>query len=104
MLFTDAAAEGAVASYGIVLLDGDVRLAAGGDIPAKLVQQWLSDVGSQVICQAEIYPVVLAKLKWAKLMAGRRVLIFIDNEAAKFSLIKMESPSDASRRQRMKYE
>ena len=54
--------------------------------------------GSQKICQAVLHPVVLTKLKFAKLMRNRRVLFFIDNEASKFSLIKMESPSDASRK------
>jgi hypothetical protein len=98
VVFTDAAADDTSATYGLVLFDGTSRYAAAREIPAGLVSQWKSEVGSQIICQAELYPVILAKLKWAKKMTNRRVLFFIDNEAAKFSMIKMESPSSASRK------
>ena len=67
-----------------------------GIIPNNLVQRWRELVGDQVIGQAEIYPVVLAKLHWRNVLSNRRVLYFIDNDSARFALVKMNTPSPAS--------
>ena len=98
LVFTDAAAQDQSASYGILFIDKQVRLIAGSSIPQALVQKWLKEVGSQIICQAELYPILLAKLVWNKQMSGRRVLFFIDNEPSRFALIKAESDSGTSRK------
>lgn len=50
----------------------------------------------QVIGQAEIFPVLVAKLTWASELARRRVIFFIDNESAKIALIRAYSPILAS--------
>ena len=46
--------------------------------------------------QAEIFPVLIAKLTWARELAGRRVIFFIDNESPKIALIRAYSPILAS--------
>ena len=46
----------------------------------------------QVIGQAEILPILVAKLTWQNKLAHRRVLFFIDNESAKIALIRAYSP------------
>ena len=54
---------------------------------------------SQIIAQLELLPVLGALWQWPQCFraGGRRVLIFIDNDAARFSLIKGYSPARASR-------
>ena len=46
----------------------------------------------QVIGQAEIFPVLVARLTWKSRIAGRRVYYFIDNESARLALVKSYSP------------
>ena len=50
----------------------------------------------QVIGQAEIFPVLVAKLTWGEKLKGRRVIFFLDNESAKIALIRAYSPVLAS--------
>ena len=47
---------------------------------------------TQVIGQAEILPVLVARWTWSKDLAGKRVLYFIDNESARLALVKAYSP------------
>ena len=44
-----------------------------------------------MIGQAELFPVLVAKRTWAKDLCGRRVIYFIDNEAACPGLVKAYS-------------
>jgi hypothetical protein len=98
LVFTDAAAENGSAQYGILLIDRDKRLIAGSQIPQALVSLWLQEVGDQIICQAELFPILLAKYVWSTIFHRRRVLVFVDNEPARFGLIKAESSSLMSQR------
>ncbi len=50
----------------------------------------------QVIGQAEIFPILVAKLTWAEGLKGKRLLVFIDNESARLALVKSYSPVLAS--------
>ena len=52
-----------------------------------------SGAKTQIVGQAELLPLLLAKQLWAKRMANRPVIYVIDNEAAKYVLIKGYSPS-----------
>ena len=45
-----------------------------------------------VIGQAEIFPTLIARLTWKDRLKNRRVLYFIDNEAARLGLVKSYSP------------
>ena len=59
-------------------------------------EQCLSD---QLIAQAELLPVIAARIKWEALMkasGSRRVLYFLDNDSARFGLIKGYSPTQFS--------
>ena len=47
---------------------------------------------SQVIGQAEPFPVLLSKLTWARRLRDRRVIFFIDSDAARLGLVKAYSP------------
>jgi hypothetical protein len=96
IIFTDAAEEGDLVTYGIVLIDGLEAFVSGGDVPEILVQSWRKDGSSNTISQAELFPVVLSKHYFKHRLFGRRVINFIDNEPAKFGLIRADSPCVSS--------
>ena len=58
-----------------------------------LVKHWSELVGDQVITQAESCAALLARRNFVVQLSQRRVVFYIDNEAARFSLIKSASPS-----------
>ena len=99
LLFTDGAWEQDVATVGAVLYDpeeGVVR-AFGRDVPRSVVRAWQEDgKRTQVIGQAEIFPALLAKVQWRHRLQGRKVIHFVDNEAAREALVKGRSPSGPS--------
>jgi hypothetical protein len=103
VLFTDGAAEGTAFSnvtVGAVLLDpfDDHVEFFGLPVPGSLLEEWRAQgAGEQVIGQAEILPVVFAREVWHLNLRGRRLLVFIDIDSARFALIKADSPSAASR-------
>jgi len=98
LMFTDGACEETSVTCGALIVDQATGSSEvfGGSVPADVVTAWRSSVGLQVIGQAELYPVVLARQLWSSRMAGRRAIIFIDNDAARGALIKAFSPSRAS--------
>ena len=104
VLFTDGAAESSdpdlilydVVSVGGVAIDTDTGSVShfGSMVPKKLVDEWKSGGIQQVITQAEVYPVLLAKFAFGQDWVGRRVISFIDNDAARYSLINANSSSE----------
>eukprot|EP00439_Symbiodinium_sp_Y106_P085882 s148_g30.t1 len=86
--------KGSMVTHGAVIIDvaSQTREFFGDHIPAHLVQQWRNTGRSQLIFFAELYPILIARRTWAKVLRNRRVLIFIDNEAAKAALIRNYSP------------
>ena len=93
VLFTDAAYEDDVATWGMVLLDPvtDTRTAVGGRVPDFLVQKWHALGSDQVITLAEAFAALLARIVFRSYISQRRVLIFVDNEGARHCLIKATS-------------
>ena len=47
----------------------------------------------QVVGQSEVFPCVAAKDAWRKKVKGRIIMCYIDNEAARYALIKGTSPT-----------
>ena len=95
VIFTDGACEDERVTIGAVIFEGDRSPEYFGYlVPERVWRQWKrkSDQ-SQVIGQAEIAPVLIAKLTWADRVRGRRVIFFIDNEAARIDLVRSFSPS-----------
>ena len=96
LVFTDGACED-VTSIGGVLIDGDVQECFGAIVPHRLVDDWKSNFEqTQVIGQAELFPVLVAKLTWASRLRNRRCIFFLDNESARLALVKAYSPVLAS--------
>ena len=78
------------------MLDGTTEM-FGAVVPPELANRWKSHSSqSQVIGQAELYPLLVARLTWAKRLKGQRVIFFIDNESARLAAIKAYSPILAS--------
>ena len=106
--FTDGAAESSdpsVITYDLVSIGGVAIDTAteeikhfGSMVPKVIVDEWKAGGIQQVITQAEVYPVLLAKELFGATWKGRRVLSFIDNDAARHALVKGKSANAASDR------
>jgi len=98
VIFTDGACEDAVTSIGGVLFEvGRTPEMFGAVISAQTIRRWISKAGQkQVIGQAEIFPMLVARLTWSKRLVGRKVLFFVDNDSARLACIKSYSPVSAS--------
>jgi hypothetical protein len=103
LIFTDGACEPQLplsdrASCGAVLWDlqDGIKQFFGTKVPARLVARWVADGKAQVIAQAELLPVLLARFTWLPRLRGRRLIVYVDNESAKAALIKASSRLPAS--------
>ena len=69
----------------------------GGIVSGAIVKDWLATGDKQrPIHQAEVYPALIALELWAERLRGRRVIMFVDNDAAKECLIKGTTKARAS--------
>ena len=55
------------------------------------VEAWKTKDQFQVIGQTELCSVLVAKLTWESVLANRRVIFFIDNEAARLGFVRAYS-------------
>ena len=63
--------------------------AFGGEVLPEVAQEWRDDgKRTRVIHQAELLPAQLAIEVWAQAVTGRRVILFVDNDAARAALVK----------------
>ena len=99
LLFVDGACEGeteVVASVGAVLFDTarpDLGpLYFGTRVGEPVVKLWSRFGKQQLIGQAELLPVLLAKTTWPERFVDRMNITFIDNNSAMFGLIRGYSP------------
>ena len=99
LVFVDGACE-EHASIGAVLVDPEgENQYFGAQVSEDTVASWRSKLEQkQVIGQAELYPLLIARLTWQSRLSGRRVIYFIDNESARIVAIKAYSPVLASLR------
>ena len=99
LIFTDGSWEDPYAGIGGVVIDtlNGWRTIYSGELPASLRDKWRVDVGDQLICQIELFAAVAIRFHLAKFLHNRRSIWWIDNEAARFSLIKGLSVSPTMR-------
>ena len=100
--FTDGACEGIdrnIVTVGGVLFDSRDSTFEffGFHVSQDLVKEWKSRGVTQVIGQAEVYPVLLIKMRWKTKLHQRRCIFFLDSDAARESLVKASTGSDATR-------
>ncbi|CAL1145179.1 unnamed protein product [Cladocopium goreaui] len=96
ILFTDGACEedGLCVTHGAVCYDPESNQALmfGDHVPACWTAKWRTEGKKQLICQAELFPVLVAKKTWSHLISGRAVLWFIDNNSSLAAVIRSYSP------------
>eukprot|EP00435_Cladocopium_sp_Y103_P043481 s1078_g12.t1 len=95
LVFTDGSWESEIAGIGAVVIDtatGD-RWIFSGRVPEVLICHWKKLVGDQLICQIELYAMVVVRWMFKDRLKDRRAVWWVDNEAARFSTIKGLSPS-----------
>ena len=85
------------AGLGSVVLDtrSGIALVQEGSVPSRVLRRWREEVGDQIICEIELYAVLMTRAGLQNLLAGRRVIFFIDNEAARSVIIRGLSKSHA---------
>ena len=96
LLFTDRAVEDGDqgVTHGAILIDPwkQCSFYFGDEVPSEFLALWRRHGKKQVICQAEILPVLTSKETWCSHIEGRSVLWFVDNEAARMALVRNFSP------------
>ena len=96
VVFTDGACEDEARSvtHGAALYDPESgqALMFGVPIPRYWTDKWKTEGRKQLICQAELFPILIAKNTWRDLMSGRSILWFIDNNSSLAAIIRSYSP------------
>ena len=94
VIFTDGACEERMTSVGgIIFEEGRRPQAFGVKMAEWTIREWATkEDQTQVICQAEIFPTLIARHTWAERLEGRRVIYFVNNDSARMALIKSYSP------------
>ena len=96
LVFTDGACEeeGERVSHGAVLVDlfRNQYFYFGDLVPREWVNKWKSGGKSQLIGQAEIFPILVSKKTWRNSLECRPVLWFVDNSSAQAALVRSFSP------------
>lgn len=95
LIFTDGSYESHVGGLGACIFDlaSDERFVFESEVPKNLLDRWAKAVGDQLICQIELFVMVLVRWEFRHRLAFRRALLFVDNEAARGAVIKGRSPS-----------
>jgi len=95
LIFTTEAHEEDGTGYGGGMIDPSACEVAGfGRNMKKKMKERLSSGGAkkQIIGQVELYPAICARKLWRDKIRGRDVIHFVDNDSARFALIKGSSP------------
>ena len=97
IVFTDAAHENDAAPLGAIIFDtaGGNPLVFDGLVPQDIVDKWKSKGSKQIISQAELFVVVCIRANLAKLFLRRKVIFFVDNESARFCIIRSVSSKNS---------
>mgnify|MGYP001819786562 CR=1 FL=1 len=97
LLFTDGACEesGRKVTHGALLVDTTTSRYEyfGDDVPMEWADSWRQGGKRQLVGQAEIFPLLVAKVTWPDVFKGRRVIWFADNESARIAVVRGFSPS-----------
>ena len=84
-----------VATWGSILFDRHSNFTAAhrGTIDSWLVSAWKNAAREQILPQAEAFAGLVTRYHYKETLLNRPSLWFVDNEAARYSLIKGASPS-----------
>ncbi len=70
----------------------------GGRLAPEIVESWRISGQKQVIAQAELAPLLIARAIWKEELRCRRTMYFIYNEAIRWSMMKTLVRHPATRR------
>jgi hypothetical protein len=105
LLYTDGACEEdsgglVIATIGAVIVDpsGKFRGHFGAVVPTFVLDALGLSGQRQVVGQAELLPILLARLAWPDLLRGVPVISFVDNDSARHALVAGYSPCASSAR------
>ena len=93
-IFTDGSWENGVAGIGAVVIDeysGIYRVFAG-KVEESLITLWTKQT-MHIICQIELHAMVFIRWSLREFLTYRRCIFFVDNDAARFSVIKGSNES-----------
>ena len=96
-VWTDGSWENGTAGVGAVVLDmstGRGRVFQG-TVPEVLTAKWVKDVGSQIICEVELFALIAVRSHLQNMLHGRKTIYWMDNDAARATVIKGSSKSTA---------
>ena len=99
LIFTDGCWEAGFAGIGAVISDlaTGVKIVCSGVVPSILIETWKKSVGDFVICQIELYVMVLLRWQFSRQFTHRRTIWWVDNDSARYTTIKGLSPSPTMR-------
>ena len=99
LLFVDGMEEETGSACSGVLLDPETnfRECFGKAIPTNVINSWkqLTMATRHIHC-AELLPVAMSLVLWPSIFRGREFFVFVDNEAARLSLLKGSTSNKAS--------
>ena len=87
LVFTDGASEGDLHTIGGVVISSAGVQYFGCHVPDQLVRLWLES-SKHISGMVEMYGALVARTVWASLLAGRKSILFVDNNAAKEAFVK----------------
>ena len=95
VIYTDGAYENGNGTWGAVVIIPQLGINAihWGTVGPVLMEHWTSLGLQQKICRIELVAVLLVRFFYRKELSNSSALYFIDNEAARYCLIKGSSPS-----------
>jgi hypothetical protein len=98
VIFTDGACEPEGTTIGgVLLVSGSRPQAFGAKLTEEATCRLATKVGqAQVIGQAELLPILVAKTIWEEFIKNRKVIYFIDNDSARLAMVKGYIPVLAS--------
>ena len=98
IIFTDGACESDGTTIGgVIFVPGLQPQAFGARLTAEAAAKLATKRGqTQVIGQAELLPILVAKTIWEPFIRNKKVIYFIDNDSARLAMIKGYSPVLAS--------
>ena len=99
LIFSDGCWEKDFAGIGAVVLDAATGqgFVCQGCVPGVLLDKWKVLVGDHLICQIELYVMVLIRWQFKSLLHNRRSIWWVDNDAARYCTIKGQSASPSMR-------
>ena len=97
LLYTDGALEDGVATFGAIIFDGQEVRHFGGTVPTVVLSYWMGSGSKNPIALVELLPVLVARVIWKDRLAGRKLLLFCDNNPVLSQLISGSSKNEFAR-------